>query len=242
MPGGGTLTVTTRNVSVDRRADPSHPEIAPGSYVQLCIADTGHGMDAETKFRAFDPFFTTKPVGQGTGLGLSTTYGVIMQSDGHIFVDSSPGSGATFRIYLKRVEATPAPAPSHAETRLTGGRETVLLVEDEEALRRFLKVLLESAGYTVLDAPGGEQALMLDAEHATPIHLLLTDVVMAGMSGSELAELFRQRRRNAAVLLMSGYAQNAAVQHTRSATGAVFIQKPFTPGALLARVREVLDR
>jgi PAS domain S-box-containing protein len=240
MPSGGTLTIETRNTDVDERTTSLHRMVPPGPYVLLSVADTGIGMDAETQARAFDPFFTTKPVGQGTGLGLSMVYGVIKQSDGHIYVDSAPGQGATFHVYLPPIDgvaqAFPAPGPSG----MLSGHETVLLVEDEESLRQLLRQLLGSAGYSVLEAANGQQALQVSQNHNAPIHLVVTDVVMPGMSGLELVEQLGQIRRETKALLISGYAQNLIVERAIG-EGPGFLQKPFTPDALLSRIRDVLD-
>jgi CheY-like chemotaxis protein len=241
MPGGGTLTIETRNVRVDAGTEPGNPEIEPGSYVLMSIADSGHGMDDETKFMAFDPFFTTKPAGQGTGLGLSTVYGVIKQSGGHVVLESAPGAGTTLRIYLPRVEAAIAAASPAIERRVPRGQETVLLVEDEEALRRFLRHVLERAGYAVVEAADSRQALAMAERYGQRIHLLLTDVVMPGMSGGQLAAEFLEKWPETSVLFMSGYAHDVVVQHIVHTSGAAFLQKPFTPEVLLTRVRSAID-
>ena len=241
MPGGGTLTIETRNLLVHAATEPGNPDIEPGQYVLLSIADSGHGMDDATKFMAFDPFFTTKPAGQGTGLGLSTVYGVITQSGGHVMLDSAPGAGTTLRIYLPRVEAAVvAPQPA-VEQRVPRGQETVLLVEDEESLRRFLRHVLERAGYAVFEAADASQALAIAAQHGQTIQLLLTDVIMPGMSGGQLAEQFLRDWPGTSVLFMSGYARDVVVQHIVYTSGAAFLQKPFTPEILLTRVRTAID-
>jgi signal transduction histidine kinase/ActR/RegA family two-component response regulator len=240
MPAGGRITIRTRNIEITRVNAGAHPEIAPGSYVQLSVADSGRGMDEETRVRAFDPFFTTKPVGQGTGLGLSTAYGVITQSDGTIYLDSAPGQGTTVRIYLPRAFGKVTAAPSPAAEPLERGAETVLLVEDEDGLRQLLKTVLEGAGYRVLEAGNGRQALDLSRAHEGPIDILVSDVVMPGMGGRELVERITPLRPEARVLLISGYTQTAGFEHTIARAGAAFLQKPFTPDVFLTRVRDVL--
>ncbi len=240
MPDGGRVTIQTRNIEVSPSHDMVHPELATGSYVQLTVADSGRGMDEETRARAFDPFFTTKPVGQGTGLGLSTAYGVITQSDGSIYLDSAPGRGTTVRIYLPRASgAVTAVSPMLTEP-VQRGAETVLLVEDEDGLRQLLKTVLEGAGYRVLEAGNGRQALDLSHAHDGPIDLLVSDVVMPGMSGRDLVDRVAPLRPEARVLLISGYTQTAGFEHTIEKAGAAFLQKPFTPDVFLMRVREAL--
>jgi len=240
MPGGGRVTIRTRNVDVTPSNADAHPEMAAGSYVQLTVADSGRGMDEDTRVRAFDPFFTTKPVGQGTGLGLSTAYGVISQSDGCIYLDSAPGQGTTVRIYLPRGFGTVTAALAASTAPLERGAETVLLVEDEEGLRQLLKTVLDGAGYRVLEAGNGTQALELSGAHAGPIDILVSDVVMPGMSGRELVERIVPLRPEARVLLISGYTQTAGFENTIARAGAAFLQKPFTPDVFLTKVREVL--
>jgi signal transduction histidine kinase/ActR/RegA family two-component response regulator len=240
MPGGGRVTIRTRNVDVTQSNAGAHPEMAPGSYVQLTVADSGRGMDEDTRVRAFDPFFTTKPVGQGTGLGLSTAYGVISQSGGCIYLDSTPGQGTSVRIYLPRAFGTVTAAQPASTAPLERGAETVLLVEDEEGLRQLLKTVLEGAGYRVLEAGNGRLALDLSGAHAGPIDILVSDVVMPGMSGRELVERIAPLRPEARVLLISGYTQTAGFEHTIAKAGAAFLQKPFTPDVFLTKVREVL--
>jgi CheY-like chemotaxis protein len=218
------------------------------------VSDTGGGMDAETRARLFEPFFTTKEQGKGTGLGLSTVYGTVKQSGGHISVESEPGRGSIFTVYLPRVAkpagAAPearrpveAPAPRPVgETRLTPGRgETILLVEDAQRVRAVVREILEMSGYPVLEARHGAEALEVSNQHAGPIHLLLTDVVMPQMSGRELAQRLATLRPDLKVLYMSGYTDDAIVRHGVLASGIAFLSKPFTPDALALKVREVLD-
>jgi len=230
MPEGGRLTIKTDNVD------------AGGSQVLLHVSDSGVGMDEEVQAHLFEPFFTTKPRGKGSGLGLATVYGIVRQSGGHIAVDSAPGRGATFRVYLPRVEApldpTDRPRPVTAPA---AGSETILLVEDEHLVRLLARKVLERAGYRVLVAAGGAEALELAERYAGPIHLLLTDVVMPGMNGRALMRRLAPLRPDLRVLYMSGYADEAVAQHGVLDPGTAFLQKPFTPGGLADKVRGVLD-
>ncbi|MCI0538450.1 MAG: PAS domain S-box protein, partial [Verrucomicrobiales bacterium] len=230
MPRGGRLTVRTTNV----QSDETIPNRPPGRYILLSINDTGTGMSADVKAHLFEPFFTTKDVGRGTGLGLSTVYGIVKQSGGDIEVDSEPGRGTTFRIYLPRVEdPTERPKLTEPAANTKGGLETVLLVEDEEGVRNLLQRVLQHSGYTVLAASNGAEALRLAAKHPGPIHLLLTDLVMPQMSGRELAERFAQIRPNLKCLYMSGYTNDAIIRHGISELDAAFLEKPFVPSTLL---------
>ena len=242
MPGGGKLTVETANVELDKTYVGRDVVVKPGRYVMLAMSDTGAGMDGETKSRLFEPFFTTKEPGKGTGLGLSTVYGIVKQSDGHIWVYSEPEQGATFKIYLPRVdEAVEQAETGSALADLPRGPETILLVEDEEALRDLAQETLQTQGYTVLPACHGEEALRLYHQHAGPIHLMVTDVVMPEMNGRELARRLIGPRSELKVLYMSGYAGEAVVRHGVLDNGNAFLQKPFTVDVLARKVREVLD-
>ncbi|HEX5706087.1 MAG TPA: response regulator [Pyrinomonadaceae bacterium] len=242
MPEGGKLTVETQNVYLDEAYARQHLSVVPGPYVMLAVSDTGTGMDAETQARIFEPFFTTKEVGKGTGLGLSTVYGIVKQSGGNIYVYSEVGNGTTFKIYLPLVsEESEANEQFLAEPARERRTETILLVEDEESVRTLLLETLEAEGYTVLAASGGREALRVCAGHAGPIHLLLTDVVMPEMSGRQLVERLNEKCAGAKVLYMSGYTDNAIVRHGVLEPGVSFLQKPFTPAAVIRKVREVLD-
>ena len=242
MPTGGKLLIATSNSEIDERRAASHIEVAPGSYVQLAITDTGEGMNEQTRARIFDPFFTTKEKDKGTGLGLSTVHGIIRQSDGYIWVDSELGHGTTFTILLPRVipETARATRPLAVLPRTTGS-ETILVVDDEEALRKVVSRALDAAGYNVLVAQAGDEALRLSAQHAGEIHLLLTDVVMPRMSGRALAEELVKSRPNVAILYMSGYTDDAIVHHGALDVETRFIGKPFTAAELVLKVGVILD-
>jgi len=242
MPQGGRLTISTTNVELSGGNSSPVPEGPPGAYVRLAVTDSGVGMDADTRAHLFEPFFTTKPRGKGTGLGLATVYGIVRQSGGHIAVDTAPGRGSAFHIYLPRVAEAPEPAGSaRAVVAPAPGRETVLLAEDEQLVRLLARKILEQAGYTVLVAAGGAEALQLATQHAGPIDLLVTDVVMPEMSGRELVHRLAEQRPQTRVLYMSGYADEAIERHGVLDPGTAFIQKPFTPAGLARKVREVLD-
>jgi len=243
MPQGGQLTLEAANVELDSSYVSSHESVLPGHYVMIAMSDTGIGMDAETQAHIFEPFFTTKGQGKGTGLGLAMTYGIVRQSEGHIWVYSEPGKGTTFKVYLPRIDqAVEVIAPTNAPVdKLSLGCETILLVEDEEAVCSLVRGVLESRGYDVLEAKGAYDALEIGGRHKKHIHLLLTDVVMPQVSGRELAEHLAPLHPETKVLYMSGYADHAVVHHGLLEPGTVFLQKPFTPDALARKVREVLD-
>jgi PAS domain S-box-containing protein len=240
MPDGGKLVIETRNIELDEEYALRHPPTVPGNYVMLVMTDTGVGMNMQTQAHIFEPFFTTKEVGKGTGLGLATVYGVIKQSGGHIWVYSEPGLGSTFTVYLPRVEqAVQRNRTSDLPTDFLRGSETVLLVEDEESLRSLTRTLLEQTGYTVLEGKDVRQALEIARQHRGPIHLLLTDMVMPGMIGRELAEEVASIRPEVRVIYMSGYM--GFTRHGMLDSDASFLPKPFTQDALLRKVHEVLN-
>jgi two-component system cell cycle sensor histidine kinase/response regulator CckA len=241
MPDGGKLTLETSAVELGEYYARTHWPAIPGRFALLAVSDTGIGMTDQTRARIFEPFFTTKELGKGTGLGLATVYGIVKQSGGFIWVYSEPGQGATFRIYLPRVDEPPTMSPPVASTASLLGTETILLTEDAPALRGMARQILERYGYTVLEAPDGKEALALARSVPGPIHLLLTDVVMPGMSGRELAERFTGHRSEMKVLYMSGYTDDAVVRHGVLRPGIAYLQKPFTPESLAHKVREVLD-
>jgi two-component system cell cycle sensor histidine kinase/response regulator CckA len=241
MPDGGKLTIEARDVLIDESSLDAHPGMHAGPHVMVAVSDTGSGMDAATRARIFEPFFTTKEPGKGTGLGLSTVYGIVKQSGGGVWVYSEPGCGTTFKIYLPRISeplqattATPAPA---ART----GIETILVVEDEAPLRKLATRMLRSAGYTVLEAANADAALLVLQRHEQPVHLLLTDVVMPGLNGRELATQLAGTRPEMKVLYTSGYTDDAILRHGVLGDGARFIGKPYSKAGLLAKVRCLLD-
>ncbi|MBI4877125.1 MAG: response regulator [Acidobacteria bacterium] len=241
MPGGGRLIIETANFDLDEGCAAVHPDMTPGSYVLLAVSDTGTGMDEETRQHIFEPFFTTKGLEKGTGLGLSTVYGIVKQSRGWIWVYSEPGHGTIFKIYLPRLEgalaAGRAAAPAPGTLR---GSETVLVVEDEEIVRRLTVEIVRSYGYRVLEAARGGEALLVAERHPEPIHLLLTDVVMPGITGKELADRLKRLRPEMKVLYMSGYTADAIAHQGVLDSGVNYIQKPPVPSALAAKIREVL--
>jgi two-component system, cell cycle sensor histidine kinase and response regulator CckA len=244
MPHGGRLTIATDNVCIDTAdAAQQSADLQPGTYVRLCVSDTGRGMNAETRAHIFEPFFTTKGPGEGTGLGLATVYGIVRQSGGTIIVRSEPGAGTSFRIYLPRLPDTVAPPVAlHAEdTRSKGGGETILLVEDEEAVRRLAQQVLREKGYEVVEVRNCADAILASERYAGPIHLLLTDVVMPDGTGRTVAERLQPRRPEMLVLYMSGYADETILRHGVLGTGTPLLQKPFTATELARRVREALD-
>jgi two-component system, cell cycle sensor histidine kinase and response regulator CckA len=243
MPKGGRLTIETANVELDASFGETPAVVVPGKYVLLAVTDNGSGMDAETQAHIFEPFFTTKEKGKGTGLGLATVYGIVKQSGGYVWVYSEMGRGTAFKIYLPRIEEENPPAGRDqmpdAES-VKRGSETVLLVEDEKGVRELAREYLEMTGYTVVLAEDGRTALELAAMHSGTIHLLMTDVVMPGISGRELADRVAKIRPGIKVLYMSGYTDHAVVHHGILENDAVLLQKPFTLSTLAAKLREIL--
>ena len=243
MPAGGRLTIETANVELDAAYVREHAGTEPGPYVMLAVSDSGAGMDAQTRAHLFEPFFTTKELGKGTGLGLATVYGIVRQSGGHIGVYSEPGRGATFKIYLPRVDEPPeSEAPAADLQGVKGGRETVLLAEDDAPVREIVASALGQKGYRVLRAMDGQSAVEIARAQGAEIRLLITDIVMPGMTGRELAGIVARECPGIRVLFMSGYTDDAVVRHGVLDQGTPYLQKPFTPGALARKVREVLDR
>jgi PAS domain S-box-containing protein len=242
MPRGGRLSLETENVVLDAEYARRHAEVTPGPHVLLAVADTGVGMDQATLGHAFEPFFTTKEKGRGTGLGLATVYGIVQQSSGHVWAYSEVGVGTTFKIYLPRVVDAAVPREGAGAETPQGGMETILLVEDDDDVRQLSHEILAGFGYTVLDAPNGGEALRVGETHAEPIHLLVTDVIMPGMNGRDLAEMFQALHPETRVIFASGYTDDAIVRHGVLEPGVDFVQKPFAPDALGRKVREVLDR
>jgi CheY-like chemotaxis protein len=271
MPQGGKLTLATQNVVLDAAYVEGHLDATPGPHAMIAVTDTGHGMKPEVLARIFEPFFSTKKLGKGTGLGLATVYGIVRQSGGHMTVESEHQKGSTFRIYLPAAgegngsgegagarearrpaedagsapagAATPAAAPAGAAAApVRTGPETILLVEDDSAVRAVTRRALESSGYRVLEAGGGQEALAACESQPGPIDLLVTDVVMPEMAGRLLAEEMRRRRPGIRVLFISGYTDDAILRHGVQQAEVAFLQKPYTPVALASKVREALER
>jgi CheY-like chemotaxis protein len=237
----GRIAIETSNASVDGAACADRPEGVPGEYVVLAVSDDGCGIDSETLPHIFEPFFTTKKEGQGTGLGLATVYGIVKQNDGFIHVDSDPGKGSTFRVYLPRhADGSVKAAEEAGETELRRGTETILLVEDERSVLTLAQAMLEMLGYRVLAAGSKDQALRLAGECRDRIDLLLTDVVMPDMDGKELSERIRVLRPGIRCLFMSGYTEDVIVRQGILEEGVIFVPKPFTVKELAAKVREAL--
>jgi PAS domain S-box-containing protein len=242
MPGGGELTVETANISLDQAYAAGHLETQPGEYTLLAVSDTGVGMSPEVQARIFEPFFTTKERGKGTGLGLASVYGIVKQAGGHIRVYSEEGVGTTFKIYLPRIRQAAQPLrPAEPSYRMPAGDETILLVEDDEGVRLLARHVLGRLGYTLLEAQDGQAALQIASSHPGPIHLLLTDVVMPGMSGKAAAQQLSAGRPSLKILYMSGYTDEAIAHHGVLDPGVAFLQKPFGAMGLAHKVRAVLD-
>ena len=241
MPQGGRLTIETSNVQLDQEYARTHATVLPGPYVMLAVTDTGIGMDKKTQSHMFEPFFTTKEKGKGTGLGLATVYGIVKQSGGYVWVYSEPGQGTTFKIYLPRLEAgiqeerVETAAPS-----VLKGEETILVVEDEAMLRELACLFLQESGYMVLEAANGAEAMEVSKRHQGPIHLLMTDAIMPGMGGRELAQKLHAERPETKVLYVSGYTDDTVLRNGLLEAGTAFLQKPFTRDSLGRKVRTVL--
>ena len=241
MKSGGRITIETANVTLDEEYVRSHTGARSGPHVMLAVSDTGEGISAENLPLIFEPFFTTKEVGKGTGLGLSTVYGIVKQSGGNVWVYSQPGRGTTFKIYLPRVDEPESVVADPARRAVSAGVETVLLVEDEPALRELIKYALNGNGFTVLDVASPADAIAVSRKHTGLLHLLLTDVIMPGMDGPALAKEVQKERPDIKVLYMSGYATNFIMHDGEVDPGTNFLEKPFHPRALLNKIREVLD-
>src|SRR5208337_2507309 len=241
MPGGGKLVIETKNADLDQTYTASHPLMKPGAYIRITVSDTGCGMDAETQSHIFEPFFTTKEKGKGTGLGLATVYGIVKQSGGFIWVYSELGKGTCFKIYLPRVdqaeEQVGVPKPT---AEIPSGTETVLLTEDEADVREIARQFLESGGYKAIEAKNGREAIELARQNAGKIELLVTDMVMPGMTGQELAVNLQHEQPNVRVIFMSGYSEHAATEMADADPGVRLLTKPFSRSALLRAAREML--
>ena len=242
MPSSGHLVIETAHLDLDQNSVKEHPEVEPGPYVQLTISDSGIGMDEATKSHIFEPFFTTKKSGQSTGLGLATVYGIVKQAGGSIWVYSEPGKGTTFKVYLPQVNEGIPIQESKPEIESLRGDETILVVEDQADIRKLAQRILEGYGYQVLTAANGGEALLQAERHVGPIQLMLTDVVMPRMTGRELADRLKPLRPAMKVLYMSGYTDNVVVHRGIVDLGVAYLQKPFTPVGLAAKVRELLVR
>jgi CheY-like chemotaxis protein len=244
MPKGGRLTIETANVELDHGAADTHADLRPGQYVMLAVTDSGAGMTREVMERIFEPFFTTKGPGLGSGLGLAVVHGIAKQSGAHVEVDSEPGSGTTFKIYFPAVdEWRVAPTREDQDPGKTERRtETVLLVEDENDVRQLILRILQERGYTVLVAADGQEAMQIAEQHQGPIDLLVTDVVMPGMDGQEVATAICSRFPQVKVLYLSGYTDDAVVRHGVLREKVAFLQKPFSPLSLATKVRDVLEK
>ncbi len=241
MPKGGILTLETANMELDAGYALRHIAVKPGSYVMMAVSDNGTGMDTATKARLFEPFFTTKGSGKGTGLGLSTVFGIVKQSGGSVDVYSEPGKGTSVKVYLPRIDQPVAVEPTNLRKVVRRGWETILLVEDDEMVRTLVKETLEAQGYRMLEAGGPVEAKRISEHFPGTIHLLITDVVMPKVNGRELALQLIRRRATMRVLYMSGYTDNAVLNSGILAKDVAFLQKPFTPGGLIEKVREVLE-
>jgi CheY-like chemotaxis protein len=241
MPGGGTLTIEARNIQFDEAQSWPHSSVQPGSYVMLAVTDSGTGMDAATQSRIFEPFFTTKALGKGTGLGLPMVYGVIQQSGGAISVYSEPGQGTTFKIFFPQCESEVSPEVKQPRAAAVNGNETILLVEDQGAIREVASVYLMGLGYNVLAAPDGEAALRIAETQHQRIDLVVTDIVMPNMGGRELVSHITRLYPQARVLYMSGYPDFAVRQSEELSEPAELLQKPFSLKSLATKARALLD-
>jgi len=238
------LTIETANVFLDEEYVRTHPAISPGPFVMLAMTDTGTGMDKDTQKKIFEPFFTTKELGKGTGLGLATVYGIVKQFGGDIYIYSERDKGTTFKVYLPRVEGEAAGhgARKKIAPEMTGGTETIFVIEDENVVRETMVIILKDRGYHVLEASGGRQALKAIREHQGALDLVITDVVMPGLSGKEFARQLHEFKPDIKILYVSGYTDNVIAHHGILDPEINFLQKPFTIESLLTKVREIMDK
>jgi signal transduction histidine kinase/ActR/RegA family two-component response regulator len=241
MPGGGKLTIETQNVYLDQNYARTHREVIPGNYVMLAVSDTGVGMEAETRERVFEPFFTTKEVGKGTGLGMATIYGIVKQHEGNINVYSEPGQGTTFKVYMPRVDGKAQEIKPPVDDIPQGAGEVVMVVEDERQVFELVCEIIGDSGYKLLRPTSPQRALEMAMNKERKIDLLLTDVIMPGMSGKQLYEKISEIRPDIKVVYMSGYTDNVIAHHGILDPGIHFLQKPFTESTLLNKLREALD-
>jgi CheY-like chemotaxis protein len=241
MPRGGTLTIETSNVNLDESYTRTHVTLKPGAYVMIAVSDTGTGMDENTKQHAFEPFFTTKAPGRGTGLGLSTVFGIVRQSGGGVDIYSALGKGTSAKVYLPRIDQPEVVETPERRAKESKGTETILIAEDDEMVRSLVKETLLRQGYDVLDAAGPVEAQKIAETHRGAIHLLITDVVMPKINGRDLAARLSKRRPLMKVLYMSGYTDGAVVNNGILRKEVAFLQKPFTPAGLAQKVRDVLE-
>jgi CheY-like chemotaxis protein len=242
MPDGGKLTIETENVFLTEDYTKQHVAVRPGPYAKLAISDNGPGMSTETKARLFEPFYTTKELGKGTGLGLSTVYGIVKQSMGNIWVYTEAGLGTTFKVYLPAHEGeVDGKQPAQSSQPIAPGSETILMVEDDKMMRRLTRAVLENSGYKVIEAADGPEAVLVCEQYQGTIHLLLTDVVMPGMSGRIVSDRIKALRPQIVVLYMSGYTEDAIVNRGILSEGINFIEKPFATAALTRKVRDLLE-
>jgi CheY-like chemotaxis protein len=243
MPKGGKLIIETANTELDRsNGQQKHMDLQPGNYVLLAVSDTGIGMDKNTQAHLFEPFFTTKDKGKGTGLGLATVYGIVRQSGGHIWVYSEVGRGTTFKVFIPQAKDAVSEVQAETSSPPHFGSGTVLLVEDEDPLRELTRQLLESMGYTVIEAASGAEAIRIAGKHADPIRLLVTDVVMPGMSGGELSELLMATHAELKVLYISGHTDDVIVHYSILKPGVAFLQKPFTKEGLAKQIQQAMGK
>ncbi len=242
MPNGGRLEIETQNILFDEEYVKLHPEVEPGSYVMLAVTDFGEGMGKDVLEHLFDPFFTTKDKGKGTGLGLATAHGIIKQHSGQVFVYSELGKGTTFKIYFPACEKSVVVPEKKKDIVLSHGEETILVVDDEQSIRKLIVDTLKPLGYKCIEASCGTDAIKLAKNTPKDIHLLLTDVIMPGMNGKELSRVIKANHPAIKIMFISGYTENAIASHTILDAGVNYLPKPLTPTLLVEKIRQVLNR